>query len=122
VLAVTVLTSIAEADLKDMGVTTSVGELVELRARLAVSSGCDGVIASGLEAARLRAALGPRALIVTPGIRPSNAAGGDDQRRVVTPKRAFEDGADHIVVGRPIRDAADPRRAAAEVPAEVAAP
>jgi orotidine-5'-phosphate decarboxylase len=125
VLAVTVLTSIAESDLKDMGVTTSVGELVELRARLAVASGCDGVIASGLEAARLRAALGPRALIVTPGIRSASAAGvdprgGDDQRRVVTPKRAFEAGADHIVVGRPIRDAADPRRAAAEIQAEIA--
>jgi len=126
VLAVTVLTSIAEADLKDMGVTTSVGELVELRARLAVASGCDGVIASGLEAARLRAALGPRALIVTPGIRPASAPGvdgrgGDDQRRVVTPRRAFEAGADHIVVGRPIRDAADPRRAAAEIQTEIAA-
>jgi orotidine-5'-phosphate decarboxylase len=121
VLAVTVLTSIADADLKDMGVTTGVAELVELRARLAIASGCDGVIASGLEAARLRAALGQRALIVTPGIRPSSSAGGDDQRRVVTPKRAFEDGADHIVVGRPIRDAAEPRRAAAEIQAEIAA-
>jgi orotidine-5'-phosphate decarboxylase len=121
VLAVTVLTSIADADLKDMGVTTSVGELVELRARLAIASGCDGVIASGLEAARLRAALGPRALIVTPGIRPASAAGGDDQRRVVTPTRAFEAGADYIVVGRPIRDAADPRRAAAAIQAEIAA-
>ncbi|HEX5046442.1 MAG TPA: orotidine-5'-phosphate decarboxylase [Gammaproteobacteria bacterium] len=121
VLAVTVLTSIAEADLKDMGVTTGLGELVELRARLAVASGCDGVIASGLEAARLRAALGPGPLIVTPGIRPASSAGGDDQRRVVTPRRAFEHGADHIVVGRPIRDAADPRRAAAEIQAEIAA-
>ena len=125
VLAVTVLTSIADADLKDMGVTTSVGELVELRARLALASGCDGVIASGLEAARLRAALGPRALIVTPGIRPASPAeasksGGDDQRRIVTPQRAFEAGADYIVVGRPIRDAADPRRAAANIQAEIA--
>jgi orotidine-5'-phosphate decarboxylase len=121
VLAVTVLTSIADADLKDMGVTTGVAELVELRARLAMASGCDGVIASGLEAQRLRAALGPRALIVTPGIRPASAAGGDDQRRVVTPKRAFESGADYIVVGRPIRDAADPRAAAAAIQAEIAA-
>jgi orotidine-5'-phosphate decarboxylase len=121
VLAVTVLTSIAEADLKDMGVTTGVGELVELRARLAMASGCDGVIASGLEAERLRAALGPRALIVTPGIRPASAAGGDDQRRVVTPTRAFQAGADYIVVGRPIRDAADPRSAAAAIQAEIAA-
>jgi orotidine-5'-phosphate decarboxylase len=121
VLAVTVLTSIAQADLDDMGVNRSVAELVELRARLALASGCDGVIASGLEAARLRAVLGPAALIVTPGIRPASAAGGDDQRRVVTPTRAFEAGADHIVVGRPIRDAADPRHAAAEIQAEIAA-
>jgi orotidine-5'-phosphate decarboxylase len=60
-------------------------------------------------------------LIVTPGIRPADAAGGDDQRRVVTPTRAFESGADHIVVGRPIRDAADPRRSAAAIQEEIAA-
>jgi orotidine-5'-phosphate decarboxylase len=121
VLAVTVLTSIAESDLKDMGVTTGVAELVELRARLALASGCDGVIASGLEAARLRAALGPRALIVTPGIRPASSAGGDDQRRVVTPSQAYTNGADYIVVGRPIRGAPRPREAAERIQAEIAA-
>jgi orotidine-5'-phosphate decarboxylase len=86
-----------------------------------VAAGADGVIASGLEAARLRAALGAGPLIVTPGIRPAEAKGGDDQRRVVTPTRAFEAGADHIVVGRPIRDAADPRRAALSIQEEIAA-
>jgi orotidine-5'-phosphate decarboxylase len=121
VLAVTVLTSIGPRDLETMGVSLPLESLVELRAREAVESGCDGVIASGLEAARLRAALGAAPLIVTPGIRPAGSAGGDDQRRVVTPTRAFESGADHIVVGRPIRDAADPRRAAAAIQDEIAA-
>jgi len=121
ILAVTVLTSIGPRDLADMGITLGLEALVALRAKQAVEAGCDGVIASGLEAARLRAALGPRPLIVTPGIRPADSAGGDDQRRVVTPTRAFESGADHIVVGRPIRDAADPRRAAAAIQDEIAA-
>jgi orotidine-5'-phosphate decarboxylase len=121
ILAVTVLTSIADRDLADLGANRTVAELVELRAQLAVSSGCDGVIASGLEAARLRELLGPAPLIVTPGIRPADADRSDDQRRVVTPTRAFEAGADHIVVGRPIRDAADPYRAAAAIQNEIAA-
>jgi orotidine-5'-phosphate decarboxylase len=121
ILAVTVLTSIGPRDLADMGVTLPLEALVELRARQAVGAGCDGVIASGLEAARLRAALGSAPVIVTPGIRPLDSTGGDDQRRVVTPTRAFESGADHIVVGRPIRDAADPRRAAEAIQDEIAA-
>jgi orotidine-5'-phosphate decarboxylase len=121
VLAVTVLTSVAPSDLKDMGVEMPLDAFVELRARRALAAGGDGVIASGLEAARLRAALGAAALIVTPGIRPADTKGGDDQRRVVTPTRAFQAGADHIVVGRPIRDAADPRRAALSIQAEIAA-
>jgi orotidine-5'-phosphate decarboxylase len=121
ILAVTVLTSIGPQDLTDMGVTLDLAALVELRARQAVAAGCDGVIASGLEAARLRAALGPSPVIVTPGIRPADKASADDQRRVVTPTRAFEAGADYIVVGRPIRDAADPRRAAAAIQDEIAA-
>jgi orotidine-5'-phosphate decarboxylase len=78
------------------------------------------VIASGLEAAALRAALGAEALIVTPGIRPAGSARGDDQRRVVTPTLAFRSGADYIVVGRPIRDAADPYRAASAIQEEIA--
>jgi orotidine-5'-phosphate decarboxylase len=104
-----------------MGVTLSVEELALLRARAAVASGCDGVITSGLEAARLRQALGAGPLIVTPGIRPADAARNDDQRRVVTPTLAFRAGADYIVVGRPIRDAADPYQAAAAIQAEIGA-
>jgi orotidine-5'-phosphate decarboxylase len=121
ILVVTVLTSIAPRDLAEMGIGLGVEALAELRARQAVAAGCDGVIASGLEAARLRAALGAGPLIVTPGIRPADAARNDDQRRVVTPTLAFESGADYIVVGRPIRDAADPSRAAAAIQAEIAA-
>lgn len=132
VLAVTVLTSIAPADLAEMGVGLRVEELVLKRARQAVAAGCDGVIASGLEAAALRAALGAEPLVVTPGIRPADGTGkdggramrgaiADDQRRVVTPTLAFRSGADHIVVGRPIRDAADPYAAAAAIQEEIAA-
>ena len=121
VLAVTVLTSVAPSDLRDMGVEMPLDAFVEQRAKRAVAAGADGVIASGLEAARLRAALGAGPLIVTPGIRPADAKGGDDQRRVVTPTRAFQAGADHIVVGRPIRDAADPRGAALSIQEEIAA-
>jgi orotidine-5'-phosphate decarboxylase len=119
ILAVTVLTSVAPADLAEMGIALSVEELVLKRARQAVAVGCDGVIASGLEAAPLRAALPPGALIVTPGIRPADGPAGD-QRRVVTPTLAFKSGADHIVVGRPIRDAADPYRAASAIQEEIA--
>ena len=120
ILVVTVLTSIAPRDLADMGIGSSVEDLVLLRARQAVAAGCDGVIASGLEAEPLRRALGPQPKIVTPGIRPADAV-ADDQRRVVTPTLAFRSGADHIVVGRPIRDAADPYSAAAAIQQEVAA-
>jgi orotidine-5'-phosphate decarboxylase len=120
ILAVTVLTSVAAADLADMGIVLTLEELVLKRARQAVAAGCDGVIASGLEAAPLRAALPSGALIVTPGIRPADSARGDDQRRVVTPTLAFRSGADHIVVGRPIRDAADPYRAASAIQEEIA--
>ena len=121
ILVVTVLTSIAPSDLKEMGIGLSVEELALLRAKQAVAAGCDGVIASGLEAKPLRQALGPRPLIVTPGIRPvTQDAVADDQRRVVTPTLAFHSGADYIVVGRPIRDAADPTQAAAAIQAEIA--
>jgi orotidine-5'-phosphate decarboxylase len=119
ILVVTVLTSIAPRDLTEMGIALSVEELVLHRARQAVAARCDGVIASGLEAAPLRAALGPQALIVTPGIRPQGAVAAD-QRRVVTPTLAFRSGADHIVVGRPIRDAADPYLAATAIQEEIA--
>jgi orotidine-5'-phosphate decarboxylase len=120
VLAVTVLTSVSPADLAEMGITWTIEELALHRARQAVSAGCDGVIASGLEAAKLRAALGQEALIVTPGIRPANDAVAHDQRRVVTPTLALRAGADHIVVGRPIRDATDPYRAASAIQEEIA--
>ena len=80
--------------------------------------GCDGVIASGLEAARLRHELGNKLLIVSPGIRPVD--NDDDQKRVVTPAQAFENGADYIVVGRPIRDAADPKKTAEKIQNEIA--
>jgi orotidine-5'-phosphate decarboxylase len=120
VLAVTVLTSVAPADLAAMGVQLGLEEFVLQRARQAVAAGCDGVIASGLEAAPLRAALGAEPLIVTPGIRPAAAHGADDQKRVVAPSLAFRSGADHIVVGRPIRDAADPYRAATAIQEEIA--
>ncbi|HLS87854.1 MAG TPA: orotidine-5'-phosphate decarboxylase [Burkholderiales bacterium] len=112
VLAVTVLTSFDARDLEEMGATKSVEALVLARAQGAAETGCDGVIASGLEAARLKAAFGERLLVVTPGIRPVGAAGGDDQKRTVDVAQAFASGADYIVVGRPIRQAADPRSAA----------
>ncbi len=120
ILVVTVLTSIAPRDLAEMGIGLSVEELALLRARQAVAAGCDGVIASGLEAASLRRALGAGPLIVTPGIRPAGGAATDDQRRVVTPALALRSGADYIVVGRPIRDAADAYAAAAAIQDEIA--
>ena len=109
-LAVTVLTSIDEDDFRDLGVTVSIESLAISRARRVIGLGCDGVIASGVEARALREAVGDGFLIVSPGIRPLERS--DDQRRVVTPREAFENGADYIVVGRPVREAADPRVAA----------
>jgi orotidine-5'-phosphate decarboxylase len=112
ILAVTVLTSLDRGDLDDLGFDCDVRELVLSRARRALSAGCDGVIASGLELPALRQALGRRLMVITPGIRPVDNRPADDQKRVVTVEQAFADGADYIVVGRPIRDAADPRAAA----------
>jgi len=120
VLAVTVLTSLSEEDLRQTGIHLSVADLAALRARIAVAAGADGVVASGLEAADLRAQLGTGPIIVTPGIRPSGEAGTDDQKRVVTPRDAFAAGADYIVVGRPIRAAADPHAAAGAIQSEIA--
>ena len=120
ILAVTLLTSIGPEDLRDLGYAPAVApaDLVVARARRALEIGCDGVVASPLEAARIRAAVGPKLAIVTPGIRPS--AVQDDQRRVATPAAAFEAGADYIVVGRPIRDAADPRGIALSIQETIA--
>jgi orotidine-5'-phosphate decarboxylase len=128
VLAVTVLTSFDAADLRDLGYPPAVTaeELVVQRARTALATGCDGVVASPLEARRIRAEVGDRLAIVTPGIRPDGGpggqgeAGGDDQRRVATPRAAFEAGADYVVIGRPIRQAPDPRGAALAVQATIA--
>ena len=119
VLAVTVLTSLDQRDLEASGVRMPLAELVEARARMALAAGCDGVVASGQEAAQLRAALDPRLIVVCPGIRP--AAGGDDQKRVVDVPTAFALGADYIVVGRPIRSAPDPAALAEAIQAQIAA-
>ena len=119
ILAVTVLTSLDAGDLGEVGVVTGdVGALVEQRARLAAEAGCTGIVSSPREAARLRGVVPADFLIVTPGIR---LAGGDagDQKRVMTPARARAAGADMIVVGRPIRDAADPAAAARAMAAEL---
>ena len=121
VLAVTVLTSLDRGDLDDLGFTVDVEKLVLSRARRALEAGCDGVVSSGLEAPALRGELGPRLMVVTPGIRPVENRPADDQKRVVSPAQAFRNGADYIVVGRPIRGAADPRRAAEAIQAEIAA-
>jgi orotidine-5'-phosphate decarboxylase len=112
ILAVTVLTSFDARDLAEMGPGASVEQLVLSRARGALETGCDGVITSGLEAPTLKAEFGERLLLVTPGIRPVEDRGADDQKRTVDVAQAFANGADYIVVGRPIRDAADPRAAA----------
>jgi len=108
-LAVTVLTSFGEEDMREMGMTGSVEELVFFRAKRAMELGCDGVVSSGLEAARMRNELGDRLLIVTPGIRLAAESGsGDDQKRIVTAGMAVKNGASHLVVGRPITKAKDP--------------
>jgi orotidine-5'-phosphate decarboxylase len=118
-LAVTVLTSIDQSDFGDLGVEVRIEDLVVSRARRVVALGCDGVVSSGVEARALREAIGPGFLIVSPGIRPLESA--DDQRRVVTPLEAFQNGADYIVVGRPIRAASDPRGAALRIQETVSA-
>lgn len=118
-LAVTVLTSIDEADLAQQGIgAMSPGELVLHRVKLAKAAGFDGCIASGHEAAAIRAAVGPDFLIVTPGIRPAGAAVGD-QARVTTPAMAIQSGASHLVVGRPITEARDPQGAARAIVHEI---
>jgi len=119
VLAVTVLTSLDAADLAEIGADRDVDALVERRARLAIDAGCAGVVASAREAARIRAIAPPGFLIVTPGVRPSGADSGD-QKRVLTPAEARHAGADLVVVGRPIRDAADPGEVARAITTELA--
>jgi orotidine-5'-phosphate decarboxylase len=121
VLAVTVLTSLDENDLAEIGAQGPVRELVVRRARLAIAAGCAGVVASPHEIAAVRAVAPPGFLIVTPGVRPTGAEAGD-QKRVMTPREARAAGADLIVVGRPLRDASDPARAARAVVDDLAAP
>ena len=113
ILAVTVLTSLDDGDLRDLGFTVSSKQLVLSRAKRAMQIGCDGVISSGLEAEELRDELGENFLIVVPGIRP--VANVDDQKRIVDVEDAFKKGADYIVVGRPIRAAPDPKKAAEDI-------
>jgi len=121
VLAVTVLTSLDDADLAQIGAQGPVRELVVKRAGLAIAAGCAGVVASPHEIEAVRAIAPPGFLIVTPGVRPAGADAGD-QKRVMTPREARAAGADLVVVGRPLRDARDPAAAARAIVAELAAP
>jgi orotidine-5'-phosphate decarboxylase len=115
ILAVTVLTSLDQNDLRDLGYQADIHDLVLSRARRAQELGCDGVIASGLEARSLRDSLGEKMLIVTPGIRPVENRPADDQKRVVNVEQAIRNGADYLVIGRPIRNAPDPYQAAMQI-------
>lgn len=118
VLAVTVLTSLDDADLADVGAQGPVADLVKRRAELAHRAGCHGIVASPHEVATVRALVPAEFLLVTPGVRPAGTAAGD-QKRVMTPAQARAAGADLVVVGRPLRDAPDPASAARAVVAEL---
>lgn len=117
-LAVTVLTSFDRDDLADLGYPCAVEQLVQLRVSKAKESGIDGVVCSPLEVAGVRSAMGPEAILVTPGVRSAGASAGD-QKRVATPAEAMRDGASYLVIGRQITRAADPAAAARSVLAEV---
>lgn len=119
ILAVTVLTSYDDNDLAEAGYAMSVGPLVARRAAQARSIGIDGLVCSPEEAANLRGIVGDGMALVTPGIRPAGSAAGD-QKRIMTPARAIAAGADYLVVGRPIVEAADPRAAAQAIVDEIA--
>lgn len=119
VLAVTALTSLDRGDLDDLGFECDVGALVLSRARRALAAGCDGVVSSGHEVGRLKQEVGGKLVCVTPGIRPVDNKAESDQKRVMTPAAAMQAGADYIVVGRPIRDARDPRAAAQAIQDEI---
>lgn len=124
-LGVTVLTHLGPADLEAMGLAPEYardpGKLVLLRAQLAREAGCDGVVCAGSEARAVKAAFGPDFLVVCPGIRPAwSVVPGDDQRRITTPYQAIQAGADYLVIGRPLRQAADPAAAARRVVEEIA--
>jgi orotidine-5'-phosphate decarboxylase len=120
-LAVTVLTSFGPEDLDDLGYACDIAQLVERRARKAVECGIDGLVASPLEAAAIRRMVGPRTILVTPGVRSAGSAKGD-QKRVATPAEAIRDGANYLVIGRQITRAADPAGEVVRVLEEIAAP
>lgn len=120
VLAVTALTSLDRGDLDDLGFQCDVQELVLSRAKRALQIGCDGIVSSGLEATMIREHLGDKLLVITPGIRPVDNREEDDQKRVVSVEMAFENGADYIVVGRPIRDAEDRKAMAEKIQGQIA--
>ncbi|MBK9307277.1 MAG: orotidine-5'-phosphate decarboxylase [Nitrospira sp.] len=119
-LAVTVLTNFDGQDLREMGIQRTVQDLVTARALLATEVGCDGVVASGEEASAIRKKVGPQFAIVTPGVRPTGK-GVDDHARATTPTQTIASGADYLVIGRPIRDAADPSATVAAILAEMQA-
>jgi orotidine-5'-phosphate decarboxylase len=119
ILAVTVLTSYNEADAQEAGYRLTIADLVATRARQAKALGVDGIVCSPEEVAALRAIVGEEMSLVTPGIRPADSASGD-QKRIMTPSRAIAAGADYLVVGRPIVEAADPKAAADSIQAEIA--
>jgi orotidine-5'-phosphate decarboxylase len=120
-LGVTILTSLNEVALEDVGIAGPPAERVVALARLAQEAGLDGVVASGQETRAIREACGPKFLIVVPGVRPESA-GANDQSRVTTPSGAISAGADYLVVGRPITEAQDPRAAALAIAREIAQP
>ena len=119
ILAVTVLTSYDDTDLHAAGYRLNVSDLVEARARQAQALGVDGLVSSPEEAAALRKIVGEQMNLVTPGIRPAGSATGD-QKRIMTPARAIAAGADYLVVGRPVMEAADPKAAAEAIHTEIA--
>ena len=120
ILAVTVLTNVGLADLRECGFDGTVEQVVVSRARMAAEVGCDGVIASGKEPTAIRSAIDSSLLIVTPGVRPAGQ-GVDEHARATTPRQAIHAGADYLVVGRPIRDAPDPCAAAQAIVDEMQA-
>ncbi len=115
VLAVTALTSLDRGDLNDLGFQCDVEQLVLSRAKRALEIGCDGIISSGLEVPMIRKQLEHQLLVITPGVRPVDNRPADDQKRVVSVEQAFQNGADYIVVGRPIRDAENPKAMAEKI-------
>ncbi len=120
VLAVTALTSLDRGDLDDLGFQCDVEQLVLSRAKRALEIGCDGIVSSGLEVPMIRQQLEHRLLVITPGVRPVENRPADDQKRVVSVEQAFHNGADYIVVGRPIRDAENPKMMAERIQQQIA--